>query len=555
MARPPRFTISALADLLQELRYAPPETLWRQMQAAESLLAEIDPQQNYPEDYIRFRITAFRGERDGGAVFVGSALIGDLAKFVERLSASLAWPVERYAPRRALLPAEVAQRLSVSAVTLHRYRKAGLVAHQAVLDGAAPRLIYFEDAVDRFASQHRQAIENAATFTRIDARTRERIIRRAGRYARNLDLSLNEAAKRLATRFSRSHEGIRRLLKQHDRRHPQSAIFADVGPLTERQRRVILRAHDRAVPASEVAHRFSKAVNTIYRAALEQRAERLRGWTIRSVELPTFRLEAAERVILVSPAVSQDLPVALETGGDFVEWMEQAARLQIGDEAEETQCVAGLHFLLWSARRVVDALERRQPHAADIDLAETRLRWATRLKAKLLAGLRADLISTVEIHLGRKLAQAPTAEIESAYRLVVDAAARAIDRFDPARQGRLAQVAVHTLRGDLARRPNPESAASARVRRERGALMLPDRPAALFPWGRALELRRGARSAADRLDAEARDILSRRFAWSGLAPQTYAEIGLALGRPVHRIAAAEQRARRHLAQLMREHDV
>ena len=276
---------------------------------------------------------------------------------------------------------------------------------------------------------------------------------------------------------------------------------------------------------------------------------------MRSFELPTFRLEAAETVILSNAVVSHDLPVALETGGDLVEWMEQAPRLQTVNETTEMQCVAGMHFLLWSVRQSVDALERHQPRAAEIDLAETRLRWATRLKAKLLAGLRASLISTVEIHLGRKLTQAPTAEIESAYRLVVDAAARAIDLFDPARQGRLVQVAVHTLRSDLARRPVAESAATARVRRERGAIMLPDRPEALFPWRCALELRRGAASAAGRLDPQARSILGRRFGWTGLAPQTHGEIAIALDRPVHRIAAAEQRARRQLAQRMRVHGV
>lgn len=551
MARPPRFTISALADLLHELRYAPPETLARQMQAAEALLAEIDPQRNYPEDYVRFRITAFRGERGGGALFVGSALMGDLAKFVERLSASLGWSVERYAPRQALLPTEVAERLSVSPVTLHRYRKEGLVAHQAVLNGTKPRLIYFEDAVDRFAQNHQRVIQSAAKFTRIDARTRERIILRANRYARTLDLSLNEAAKRLAKRFGRSHEGVRRLLQQHDRRNPQSAIFADVGPLTERQRRLILRAHDRAVPAPVLARRLSKAVNTIYRAAVEQRAERLRAWEMRCVELPTFRLEAAERVILSNAVVAQDLPVSLETGGEFTEWMEQARRPQLHDEVAETQCVAGLHFLLWSARNTVNALDRRQPRAADIDRAETRLRWATRLKAKLLAGLRANLISTVEIHIGRKLAEAPTAEIEIGYRLMIDAAVRAIDLFDPSRQGRLVQVAIHSLRSDLARRPTPESAGTAKARRDRSAITLPDQPGALFPWRHALELRDGALRVAGQLEPEARNLLGRRFGWFGQAPQTYAEIGLALDRPVHRVTAADQRARRQLAQLLR----
>lgn len=552
MARPPRFTISALADLLHELRYAPPETLSRQMRAAEKLLTEIETDRNYPEDYIRYRITGYRGEQGGGAVFVGSALLGDVAKFVERLSASLGWPVEQYAPRKALLPDEVARRLNVSTVTLHRYRKEGLVAHQAVLEGGRLRLVYFEDALERFTRKHKGQVSHAARFTRIDAATRERIIRRARRYSHTLDLSLNESAKRLAARFNRSHEGIRRLLKQHDRQHPEAAIFTDAGPLTDRQRRLVLRAHDRALPASSLATRLGKSVNTIYRTALDQRAARLRGWDMPAVELPTFRLPGAEQVILTNPAVAAGLPVNVNTGGDFARWISEAAQLQTPGEVEETQCVAALHYLLWTARSTTAQLDRHQPRALEIDLVETRLRWATRLKAKLLAGLRASLISTIEIHMGRKLEQSPSAEIESAYRLITAAGARAIEVFDPSRQGRLVQVAIHTLRSDLARRATPAvPALAARAKHDQRSIILMDLPSMLFPWRQTLELWTGAVDLADSLSEEARMLLGARFGWAGRAPQTQVDLAASLGRPVHRIAAAEQLARRHIAQLLR----
>lgn len=522
------------------------------MQAAEKLLNEIEPQRNYPDDYIRFRITGFRGERSEGALFVGSALVGDLAKFIERLSAALAWSARDYAPRTPLLPEEVARRFSVSAVTLHRYRKEGLVAHQVRLDDGRPRLVYFADAVERFAAARPVRVEHAARFTRIDADTRHRIIRRARRYAGSLDLSLNEAALRLARRFGRSHEGIRRLLQQHDRQHPAEAIFADHGPMTERQRRLILRAHDRAVPAAEVAQRVGRSVNTIYRTALEQRAQRLRTWQIRAVELPTFSLEGADEVILTSAVAARDLPVDLGTGGDFAAWIDAAPSLQLDVEVEQTQCVAALHYLLWSAQRVIARLDRHQSRAAEIDLAETRLRWATRLKLKLLAGLRSSLISHVEIHLGRKLRQSATTEIEAAYRLIVAAALRAIDAFDPSRQGRLSQVAVHALRSDLARRSAPPSSSVARARHEQGGIRLPDLGATIYPWRAVLELNARALQGAARLSADSREILAARFGWSGQAPQTHAAIAAASGRPVHRIVAAEQQARRQLAQILRE---
>jgi len=551
MARPPRFIISALADLLKELRYAPPETRHRQMTAAEHLLGEIEPERNYPEDYVRFRITGYRGEKAEASLFVGSALIGDLSTFVERLSASLEWSVQEYAPRMALLPEQVAAQLKVSPVTLHRYRRQGLVAHQAVLDGGRPRLIYFADAVERFAASKAGRVSAAGRFTRIDPVTRGRIIRRARRYALSLDLSLNESAKRLAIRFGRSHEGIRRLLQQHDRHHPNEPIFSDLRPLTDRQRLLVLRAHDRAIPASDLAARLGKTVSTIYRTILEQRAERLRSWNVRGIELPTFRLEGAAKVILASKAVCHDLPTSLETGGEFTRWAEQAAILEFHDEIDESQAVAALHFLLWSAGQIIRDLPRHQPHAADIDEAETRLRWATRLKIRLLAGLRASALSTIEIHLARKLAQCPARDIEAAYRMALTVLGRTIDSFDAARQGRLKPVAIHALRTELARRRTETSASTARARHERHALILADRPGAVFPWRTALELPADALGRADRLGAEDRAILSARFGWGGQAPQTYAQIAGPLGRPVHRIAAAEQRARRSLAQQLR----
>lgn len=552
MARPPRFTISALADLLRELRYAPPETLHRQMTAAEALLGEIDPERNYPEDYIRYRITGYRGESAGGSLFVGSALIGDLAIFVERLSASLALPVAEFAPRQPLLPEEVARRLGVSAITLHRYRRQGLVAHQAVLGGGRPRLVYFTDAVERFAARAPRRVEAAGRFSRIDPATRERMIRRARRYAASLDLSLNEAARRLAKRFGRSHEGIRRLLQQHDRRRPAEAIFHDARPLSERQRRLALRAHDRALPASEVAQRLGKTVSSVYRTTLEQRAQRLRAWNVNGRELPTFRLEGAGEVILAADSAVRGLPVVLDVGGELTAWIGDAAALEIRREVEEAQLAAALHYLLWSTRRIIDDLPRHQPRAAEIDEAETRLRWATRLKVRLLTGLRAAALSTIEIHLGRKLLQCAAGEIDAAYRLALGSLSRSIDAFDASRQGRLRAVAVHALRTELARggsRSGPPS--TARARHDQRSLVLPDLPALVFAWRSVLEPRAGAIAAAEALSEEDRRILAARFGWTGGAPQTHAAIAAALGRPVHRIAAAEHRARRRLAQQLR----
>src|SRR5262245_58245432 len=90
MPRAPRFTISVIEELFAQLEYAPAETRSRQMDAAERLVADIDPQMNYPEEFVVYRITGYRPDRSGEAtMFVGLALRADLVNMVLRLSRGL----------------------------------------------------------------------------------------------------------------------------------------------------------------------------------------------------------------------------------------------------------------------------------------------------------------------------------------------------------------------------------------------------------------------------------------------------------------------------------
>src|SRR5690349_1346250 len=127
MARTPRFKIAAIAELFRQLEYAPPETRSRQMDATERLIADIDPQQNYPEDFITYRITGYRSDRaDEPSTLVGEALLPDLVNLVLLLSKGLRLPRD-FANRRALSLGETAARLNVSTKSVQRYRQRGLV--------------------------------------------------------------------------------------------------------------------------------------------------------------------------------------------------------------------------------------------------------------------------------------------------------------------------------------------------------------------------------------------------------------------------------------------
>src|SRR5688572_3537862 len=121
MPRVARFKIAAIEELHRQLEYAPDETRARQMNAAERLIADIDPKQNYPQDFIIYRITGYRSDHNEEPVtLVGQALLPDLVNLVQLLSEQLALPPD-YNERRALMLDDVAARLKVSQKTIQRY--------------------------------------------------------------------------------------------------------------------------------------------------------------------------------------------------------------------------------------------------------------------------------------------------------------------------------------------------------------------------------------------------------------------------------------------------
>src|SRR5688572_1970540 len=95
MPRAPAFKIEALADLLRQLEYAPPETRRRQMDAAERLAGDIQPDLAYPREFVIYRITGYRQEFDELVTFAGAALRTDLCNLIQRLSDALNLPPMR----------------------------------------------------------------------------------------------------------------------------------------------------------------------------------------------------------------------------------------------------------------------------------------------------------------------------------------------------------------------------------------------------------------------------------------------------------------------------
>ncbi len=547
MPRPPRFNISAIADLLQDLRYAPSATRKRELDAAEMFVRTIDPAQNYPVDFVVFSITAYRPEVDSPALLIGEALIRDLVIFIELLSASLAFGVKEYEPRVPLAPSEVEKYLNVSTSTVYRYRKQGLVAHRVRISEDKTQLIFFKDAIDWFRAKHSRKVKKAQQFTRIDAATHKRLIHRAKRYRESANLSLHDISKRLARKFDRSKEAIRLLLLQYDQKHPEQPIFQKATILNDRESALILRAHDMVVPVRFLTQRLGKNRVTIHRHTQCARVERLRQWELKYLTLSTFLLDDAEEILLSSIAVTKGFPTSSALGGEAQDWVDRARQTKKPIEEEVTAWFGAMNYLLYSVDGFRRQFDQHHPSAAAIDVIETRMRWSTILKQRILNAHMRTMLATLEVHITGPLLECPGKTVIRLHQLVADASLNAVQSYDPSgQQPSFALYLGFRLRQILATAPITRSRAKVQYRKDSIVFKKPKTD--LQSWEGVLGLPLSHVAYLGVLSASARQVIDLRFGLQGDAPLTCVQIAQTLDKSTSWVTGTFHRGLRQLKQ-------
>ncbi|MGI9014145.1 MAG: hypothetical protein ACR2GY_07840 [Phycisphaerales bacterium] len=541
MARSPAFRTSAIGDLFRQLRYAPLDTRRRIMESAEALITDINREQNYPAEFITFRITGYRpAERSNTAsqdeVIVGAAVLGDLSIFIRRLSEEIDLPRECPDRGRAMLFEEAAQQLGVSPRTLRRYILRGLVTHMVLMDErddnddhAARTLCVYERSLARFTSREGELLQRAESFSRLPQRDADVILAEAIAMHEADGTSRQEIARTLAKKYGRGEETIRTLLARAESEHDGQKLFAGRRRSQERDHRLAIRAGLRGIPLVDIAARLNRSRATVERILNTFRRERIRELDLDGMVLPTFSLADAEAVIL-SPAVvlhgllgqpgDRDaltlLQMPVTTGSDL--HITGKARA----EALEAQLVA-YHFLRWLTHQRA-WMKTRSPSSATIDELETHLRWAALLKRSMIATLLPRLVLRIEQHIGRPLREQPAESIRAELSRAIAASSDAIDAVDLERGQSVERVASFAVDRSLKEQPPHPGRDRAAARHRAGSLGSGDPFAGVLVWQSWLELPRHRLRHLDGLDTLSRSIIERRYGLSGEAPRTIAQL-------------------------------
>ncbi len=551
MPRLTRLRTAALEDLAAQLRFAPRRALLRDIDRAEALAREIDPDATYPLDWIIFRVTGYRPEDPRGrpglpTLVAGRDLLADVSALVERLSdaAAIPKPADTGTPDAPWLDVPALRaRWGVSAKTIERLRRQGLVARRVVLpDHSGRRLLIFSRAgVERFESLHREALARAASFSRLGPELEERLVRRADRYRRVLGWSLNQAATRLAARFGRSREAVRQVLRRHESRGVRGGKDA---PDPRRDRPY--RAWRRGAGTASLAATFRVSRSSAVRAVNAARADRLRE-AIAGLRATGACPHAENPGIPPPPPLTPAIVLGLGEPGrtDALALLREASSRRPPDALAERERTAAYRALVARAGAIVASLGAVPASGTRLDEAETALRWALRIKAELLRDQMPLVVAALREQLRGPPEALRPASLVGCLRACLAAAAEAIDRHDPAHGGRVAgPVGVLTARAAArwAQLHSPEvsRAGTRAVPLHRDSPRLTDWTRRLAPWQRWIEPPPRVRAALARLSPERAALLRERFGW-GEPPRTLAEAGRRRGW-IESVTAREERA-------------
>jgi len=287
-----------LARLLLQLRFTPVTKRRKQLDAAEKLLAIIEPDKEYPFDFVHFKITGFHPKTVAEQLIKGEQLLEDLRIFIAKLSGQLAGPATEQKEKVYTIE-ELAAAFGVSTKTIYRWRKQGLIARKYIFNNGQRRFGFLQSAVDKFATKNPGLIAKAQNFKRLTKKQKQQIIRQARSLAAKTKLSRYRIVEQIAAKIGRAHETVRYTLLNYEKSHPQRTVFNKpariISPTDAAE---LYRLYTQDTSIVKLMERFSRNRSSVYRIINQQRARALLAKKIEFIASDEFVREGAREKIL-----------------------------------------------------------------------------------------------------------------------------------------------------------------------------------------------------------------------------------------------------------------
>lgn len=284
-----------------QLRFASPKNRRKQFDAAAKLLSIIDPDKEYPFDFVCFRITGFLPKAAEHQLIKGDELADDLQVFISKLSSRLAVPASLQSEKVYSVD-DLANRLNISRKTIDRWRKRGLAPRKFIFDDGIRRLGFLQSTVDKFIQDNPAIVAKAQAFRRLTKKQKHQIVSQARSLAARTSLSRYQIIERISAKFGAAHETVRSILLDYQKEHPDKPVFTNTGgPLTPAQAAELYKLFKDGVPIAELVKQFNRSRSSVYRIINQRRAMAILARKIRFVPSDEFVEEQSARKILAAP--------------------------------------------------------------------------------------------------------------------------------------------------------------------------------------------------------------------------------------------------------------
>ncbi|MHC4561230.1 MAG: sigma-70 family RNA polymerase sigma factor [Planctomycetota bacterium] len=420
--------------------------------SAEELLRIIDADQDYPFDFVLFRVTGYGGGADeqGQEKLEGKALRSDLLQLMLDVCDSTDLRTSDF-DEPVYSTDELAEKYHVSTKTIQRWRDRGLPARRLIFPDGKRRVAFLESSVRWFTKDRQRQIDRSVRFSQMADEERDRIIRWARRLVGVRHYCLSEVSKRLAKRTGRAVETVRYTIRRHDQEHPDDAIFPELsGALSDRDKMTLYRAFVNGTPVATLARRFQRTRGSIYRVVNEMRAMQLLDRVIGFVYNPQFDLPNADEIVLGDDGVDGGevrSPAPVSSGGarDLPPYLRSLYTVPLLTPDQERRLFRRYNYLKFKADKLRRGIDRNRIRTRQLQEVERLLLQANVVKNRITRANLRLVVSIAKKHVGGA---------QTLFELISDgnvSLIRAVEKFDYARGNRFSTYASWAIMRNFAR--------------------------------------------------------------------------------------------------------
>ncbi len=324
----------------------------KQLTAAESLYKILSPSQEYPYEFICFKITGYRPKTPAVAVSIlGSDLLKSLPKYIHKASARLRLRSDEENEKIYTLK-ELAEHLNVSIRTLERWQSKGLIGRRYVFSGNILKTGFSQTVVDEFVTANKSLVESAASYSTIGLKLKGEILKYVSQLAAQQEFSKTAIIKKAAERFGRAVETIRLLIVEYEKRQKKPIFSSRRTQIEPADTAEIFKMYQAGESVEKIAAKYGHSSSSIYRVITQRRVRKLLATKVDYIPSDEFlQSDAEEKILLDVPLlrrtprkILQNSPAKI-SHNDWQQFIEAVTKIPMLNREQELQLFRRYNFL------------------------------------------------------------------------------------------------------------------------------------------------------------------------------------------------------------------